>query len=69
MRISDGAIVPGNARIDGEEISRRIEAYWRPYRRACADLIDQAGVAAHGDELAVDRQRLLEPPAGVQRAR
>ena len=45
MRISDGAIVPGNARIDGEEISRRIEAYWRPYRRACADLIDQAQAA------------------------
>ncbi len=42
MRISDGAIVPGNARIDAAEISHRIEAYWRPYRRACAGLIDQA---------------------------
>ena len=42
MRISDGAIVPGNARIDAAEISRRIEAYWRPYRRACAGLIDRA---------------------------
>jgi predicted N-formylglutamate amidohydrolase len=45
MRISDGAIVPGNARIDAAEISRRIEAYWRPYRRACAGLIDQAQAA------------------------
>ena len=34
MRYSDGAIVPGNARIDGAEIGRRIEAYWRPYRDA-----------------------------------
>jgi len=42
MRISDGAIVPGNARIDAAEISRRVEAYWRPYRRACAGFIDQA---------------------------
>jgi predicted N-formylglutamate amidohydrolase len=41
MRISDGALIPGNARIDGAEISRRIEAYWRPYRRACAGLIDE----------------------------
>ena len=42
MRISDGAIVPGNARIDAAEISRRVETYWRPYRRACAGLIDRA---------------------------
>jgi predicted N-formylglutamate amidohydrolase len=42
MRISDGAIVPGNARIDATEISRRVETYWRPYRRACASLIDRA---------------------------
>src|SRR5262249_34842689 len=32
MRYSDGAIVPGNARIDAAEIERRTEAYWRPYR-------------------------------------
>jgi predicted N-formylglutamate amidohydrolase len=40
MRISDGALIPGNARIGADEIARRIEAYWRPYRRACAGLID-----------------------------
>ena len=34
MRYSDGAIVPGNARIDQAEIGRRIEAYWCPYRDA-----------------------------------
>jgi predicted N-formylglutamate amidohydrolase len=46
MRLSDGAIVPGNARIDAREISHRIEAYWRPYRRACAALIES--VTARG---------------------
>ncbi len=36
MRYSDGAIVPGNARIDAAEIARRTETYWRPYRDAAA---------------------------------
>ena len=34
MRYSDGAIVPGNARIDAAEIERRTERFWRPYRDA-----------------------------------
>lgn len=42
MRISDGALIPGNARIGPDEIARRTETYWRPYRRACAGLIDTA---------------------------
>lgn len=42
MRISDGAIIPGNARIGADEIARRIETYWRPYRSACTGLIDAA---------------------------
>jgi predicted N-formylglutamate amidohydrolase len=40
MRISDGALIPRNARIGADEIAWRVEAYWRPYRRACAGLID-----------------------------
>jgi predicted N-formylglutamate amidohydrolase len=40
MRLSDGAVIPGNARIDAAEISHRIETFWRPYRRACAGLIE-----------------------------
>src|SRR5579863_1045219 len=31
MRYSDGAIVPGNARADSEEVARRRTLYWRPY--------------------------------------
>lgn len=46
MRISDGALIPGNARIGADEISRRIETFWRPYRRAGAELVD--GVLARG---------------------
>ncbi len=45
MRISDGALIPGNARIGPDEISRRVEAYWRPYRNACAGLIDAVAAA------------------------
>ena len=32
MRYSDGAIVPGNARIEAAEIARRRERFWAPYR-------------------------------------
>lgn len=32
MRVSDGAIVPGNARIDEAEIDRRTTRWWQPYR-------------------------------------
>lgn len=32
MRVSDGAIVPGNARIDEAEIARRTARWWQPYR-------------------------------------
>lgn len=46
MRISDGALIPGNARIGADEIARRTQKYWAPYRAACAGLIDT--VLAHG---------------------
>jgi len=36
MRISDGELVPGNARIDAAEIERRRRLYWAPYREAIA---------------------------------
>ncbi len=40
MRLSDGALIPGNARIDAAEIERRTELYWRPYRDAGRDIVD-----------------------------
>lgn len=39
MRLSDGAIIPGNARVDETEIERRRRLYWRPYRDAIAATI------------------------------
>jgi predicted N-formylglutamate amidohydrolase len=40
MRISDGALVSGNARIDAAEIERRRARYWAPYRQAVAATIE-----------------------------
>lgn len=40
MRISDGALIPGNARIGAEEIERRRARYWQPYRDAVAATLD-----------------------------
>ncbi|MGI9416059.1 MAG: N-formylglutamate amidohydrolase [Hyphomicrobiales bacterium] len=46
MRISDGAVVPGNARIDRAEIERRMERFYRPYDNAVGDIITRS--TAHG---------------------
>ncbi len=40
MKISDGAIVPGNVGADGDEVGRRRDSYWLPYRQRAAGLID-----------------------------
>jgi predicted N-formylglutamate amidohydrolase len=40
MRLSDGAVVPGNARVDAAEIERRRALYWAPYRNAVAQAVD-----------------------------
>ena len=41
MRLSDGAIVPGNARIDAAEIAHRHATYWKPYRDEVRATIDR----------------------------
>jgi len=40
MRLSDGAIVPGNATITLDERQKRIDQYYRPYHAAVDQLID-----------------------------
>jgi predicted N-formylglutamate amidohydrolase len=40
MRISDGAIVPGNARISADDAKRRRRSYWQPYRDRVSMLLD-----------------------------
>src|SRR4028119_2494175 len=36
MRLSDGAVVPGNARVGLDEVMRRIERFYDPYDAAIA---------------------------------
>ncbi|MFC7051760.1 N-formylglutamate amidohydrolase [Hansschlegelia quercus] len=40
MRLSDGAIVPGNARVDAAEIARRKAAFHTPYHQAISAMLD-----------------------------
>lgn len=42
MRLSDGAVVPGNARVDAAEREARLSRFWRPYDRAITATIDAA---------------------------
>ena len=45
MRISDGAVVPGNRRLDKSEREKRVGLYYEPYHQAIDALIEE-GVAA-----------------------
>lgn len=42
MRISDGAVVPGNRDLDEAEKNMRFEKYWQPYHNAVDALIDRS---------------------------
>lgn len=42
MRLSDGAIVPGNRHADAAEVARRIARFHRPYHQAIEHAIDAA---------------------------
>ncbi len=42
MKLSDGAIIPGNAAADAAEVERRLQLYYRPYHEAVAGLIARA---------------------------
>lgn len=45
MRLSDGVIVPGNARVDARERESRVARYHEPYHAAIAGLLDRASQA------------------------
>ncbi len=40
MLLSDGKIIPGNAHVTADEIARRRDAFWRPYRAAIGATIE-----------------------------
>lgn len=50
MRLSDGAVVPGNATVDREEINNRIERFHRPYHALIDATLDDM---VTGDEAPV----------------
>ena len=48
MRLSDGAVIPGNRKLDAAERNTRLRLYYEPYHRAVDGVIDrfiEAGVA------------------------
>jgi predicted N-formylglutamate amidohydrolase len=47
MRLSDGAVVPGNAKVDEAEVQRRIARFYDPYDDAISDAIHKAMAAGH----------------------
>ncbi len=46
MRLSDGAIIPGNAKLDDSGIAERVVRFYKPYDEAVASAV-KAGLAAH----------------------
>lgn len=51
MRLSDGAVVPGNARIGPQEREARIARFWRPYHEAIRSTIDAVFAAGRAPVL------------------
>lgn len=41
MRLSDGAVIPGNRKLDAAERDKRLRLYYDPYHRAIGAIIDQ----------------------------
>jgi predicted N-formylglutamate amidohydrolase len=46
MRLSDGAVIPGNRRLDEDERRLRISLYYAPYHRAIDSVIDRCSASA-----------------------
>lgn len=45
MRLSDGAVVPGNRKVDAAERDRRVERFYEPYHVALDELIEDCVAA------------------------
>lgn len=66
MRVSDGAIIPGNALIDEEERERRLSRFHRPYHAAITVEID-ASLAQGIDPLLVSIHSFTPTWKGIAR--
>ena len=67
MRLSDGAIVPANHRVDAAERARRLETYWRPYDRAVREAVDGLSEAAGAPPVVVSIHSFTPYWRGVPR--
>ncbi len=66
MRLSDGAVVPGNRHLDEDERRRRVERYYAPYHAAIDDLIEH-GIAAGAPPVLLSIHSFTEHWKGVRR--
>jgi predicted N-formylglutamate amidohydrolase len=41
MKLSDGAVIPGNRDVDADEVAVRRSAFWQPYQDAISGLLDR----------------------------
>ncbi len=66
MRLSDGAVVPGNRHLDEAERERRLARFWRPYHAAITSVIDDC-LAAKTPPAIVSIHSFTESWKGVPR--
>lgn len=66
MRIADGAIVPGNARIDEDEIGNRMSRFYAPYDEAIATTI-AAMMAAEPNPVVIAMHSFTPAMKGIVR--
>jgi len=66
MRISDGAVIPGNRSLSDEERHRRIDMFYAPYHAEIRRVID-AGLAAGKPPVIVSIHSFIDVWSGVQR--
>ncbi|WP_137388210.1 N-formylglutamate amidohydrolase [Rhodoligotrophos defluvii] len=66
MRLSDGSIVPGNARVDAAERLRRLERFYRPYHQAIDGWMERI-VAAGRDPVVLSIHSFTPSWKGVPR--
>ena len=67
MKISDGAIIPGNHPITREEWNYRIEAFHRPYHNAVSETIDRVANATGKAPLVLSLHSFTPAWKGVPR--
>ena len=66
MRLSDGAVIPGNRHLDAAEREKRTARYYRPYHNMIEDVIERC-IAAGGPPAIISIHSFTESWKGVPR--